>query len=234
MKRKASAIEQLLEIMARLRAPDGCPWDRDQDHRTLRRHAIEEVYELIDAIDDQDDEAMADELGDLLLQVVFHCQMASERNAFDFDRVCRTLVEKLIRRHPHIFGTAIARDASAVWAQWERIKQAERTGTSRARASVLDGIPRQLPALLRAEQLVKKASRAGLLSARKSQLRQTKAQVGAALFELASAAQQRGWSAEELLRAEIRKRERALRRREQTGLEPSRNDPTPTRRQPSR
>jgi tetrapyrrole methylase family protein / MazG family protein len=121
MKREPSAIQQLLEIMARLRAPNGCPWDREQDHRSLRRHAIEEVYELIDAIDDNDDEAMADELGDLLLQVVFHCQMANERHAFDFDRVCRSLVEKLIRRHPHVFGSATARDSSAVWAHWDRI-----------------------------------------------------------------------------------------------------------------
>jgi uncharacterized protein YabN with tetrapyrrole methylase and pyrophosphatase domain len=218
MKRKAPAIQQLLDIMARLRAPDGCPWDREQDHRTLRRHAIEEVYELIDAIDDQDDDAMADELGDLLLQVVFHCQMASERSAFDFDRVCRLLVEKLIRRHPHIFGTATARDASAVWAQWDRIKQAERAGTSRDRASALDGIPRHLPALLRAEQLIKKALKASLLPAPKPRLRQTKSRLGAALFELASAAQQRGWSAEELLRAETFKRERALRRRERARL----------------
>jgi uncharacterized protein YabN with tetrapyrrole methylase and pyrophosphatase domain len=214
MKRKPTAIQQLLEIMARLRAADGCPWDREQNHRTLRRHAIEEVYELIDAIDDNDDEAMADELGDLLLQVVFHCQMASERGAFDFERVCQALVDKLVRRHPHVFGTATARDASAVWAQWDRIKQTERAGTNRARASVLDGIPRHLPALLRAEQLVKKASKANLLPASQERSRPTKARLGATLFDLAAAAQREGWSAEELLRAEIRKRDRALRRRE--------------------
>jgi NTP pyrophosphatase (non-canonical NTP hydrolase) len=218
MKREPSAIQQLLEIMARLRAPNGCPWDREQDHRSLRRHAIEEVYELIDAIDDNDDEAMADELGDLLLQVVFHCQMANERHAFDFDRVCRSLVEKLIRRHPHVFGSATARDSSAVWAQWDRIKQTERAGTSRARSSALDGIPRHLPALLRTEQLVKKATKARLLPEAKPLARRTKASLGTALFELAATAQRHGWSAEELLRAETRKRERALRRLERSAL----------------
>jgi MazG family protein len=214
MKRKPSAIRQLLDIMARLRAPDGCAWDREQDHRSLRRHAIEEVYELIDAIEANDDDAMADELGDLLLQVVFHCQMASERQAFDFERVCQLLTEKLIRRHPHVFGTATASTATAVWAQWDRIKQAERAGTARARSSSLDGIPRHLPALLRAEQLVKKATKAGLLSRSVRAPGQTRRRLGAALFELAADAQQRGWSAEELLRMEIARREKALRRRE--------------------
>src|SRR5690349_6624525 len=102
--KKKSAINDLLRVMARLRAPNGCPWDREQDHMTLRRHAIEEVYELIDAIEADDDHEMAEELGDLLLQVVFHCQMAKERGAFDFEKVCRLIAEKLVRRHPHVFG----------------------------------------------------------------------------------------------------------------------------------
>jgi uncharacterized protein YabN with tetrapyrrole methylase and pyrophosphatase domain len=217
MKRKPSPIQQLLDIMARLRAPNGCPWDLQQDHRSLRRHAIEEVYELIDAIEAGDDEAMADELGDLLLQVVFHCQMASERDAFDFERVCRLLIEKLVRRHPHVFGNAIAHDASAVWAQWDRIKQTESTGTRRARSSALDGIPNHLPALLRADQLIQKASKARLLPPLKQRPRPSKTRLAAALFDLAAEAQRHGWSAEELLRAEIRKRERALRQRERLG-----------------
>src|SRR5882757_9531258 len=100
--KKAPAINELLVVMAALRSPQGCPWDREQDHHTLRRHAIEEVYELIDAIEAGDDQEMAEELGDLLLQVVFHCQLARERGAFDFERVTRVLVEKWIRRHPHV------------------------------------------------------------------------------------------------------------------------------------
>jgi MazG family protein len=201
--------------MARLRAPGGCPWDREQDHLTLRRHAVEEVYELLDAIEAGDDDAMADELGDLLLQVVFHSQMAHERGAFNFEQVCRRLVDKLIRRHPHVFGSATARTAQAVWAQWDRIKHAENTGTRRARASAFDGIPRHLPALLRAEKLAKKARQAGVPPAAKPPTAaRSRTTIGARLFELAAHAQARGWSAEELLRTETQRRERRWRRQE--------------------
>jgi len=121
MKRKP-AIDDLLKVMARLRSPTGCPWDREQNHMTLRRHAIEEVYELIDAIEAGDDHEMAEELGDLLLQVVFHCQLAKERGAFDFDKVCRLIVEKLVRRHPHVFGKTKVKDVDEVWVNWEKIR----------------------------------------------------------------------------------------------------------------
>src|ERR1041385_4842878 len=163
MKRKA-AIDDLLRVMAKLRSPKGCPWDREQDHMTLRSHAIEEVYELMDAIEAGDDHEMAEELGDLLLQVVFHCQMAKERGAFDFEQVARHITDKLIRRHPHVFGKLKVKDVDEVWANWEKIKHAEKKGTHRERASALDGIPKHLPALLRAEQLVTKARKAGLLT----------------------------------------------------------------------
>jgi MazG family protein len=210
-----SSINDLLEVMARLRSPTGCPWDREQDHRTLRWHAVEEVYELMDAIESGDDQELAEELGDLLLQVVFHSQMAQERGAFDFDTVARRIVEKLIRRHPHVFGDAKAKTVDAVWAQWEQIKKAEKHGTRHERPSALDGIPRHLPGLLRAEKLVKKARKGGLLEAAlKTKSKRGKGAVGRELFELASYAQRRGWSAEGLLRAEIKKRERKLRRRE--------------------
>ena len=143
--------------MAKLRSPTGCPWDREQSHMTLRRHAVEEVYELIDAIEARDDVEMAEELGDLLLQVVFHCQLAQERDAFDFEKVTRHLVDKLVRRHPHVFGTTKVKDVDEVWANWEKIKQAEKHGTRHARHSALDGIPKHLPALLYTEKLLKKA-----------------------------------------------------------------------------
>lgn len=213
MKRKA-AIFDLLRVMAKLRSPTGCPWDREQTHRSLRRHAIEEVYELIDAIEAGDDHEMVEELGDLLLQVVFHCQLARERGAFDFDTVCRRLVEKLVRRHPHVFGNVRVRNVDQVWANWEQIKRAEKHGTPRARHSALDGIPKHLPALLRAEKLVKKARKAALLPSRAGRWRGGKTALAARLFELTAAAQARGWSAEELLAAETRKRERALRKLE--------------------
>lgn len=218
MKRKP-AIEDLLQVMARLRSPTGCPWDREQDHLTLRRHAIEEVYELIDAIEAGDDHEMTEELGDLLLQVVFHCQMAKERGAFDFEKVTRHLVDKLIRRHPHVFGKVKVKDVDEVWANWEKIKHAEKKGTRHERPSALDGIPKHLPALMRAEKLVKKAGKVGLLNApsgkRPSLVKAGKAAIAKQLFDLAEYAQKRGWSAEELLVAETKRREGLWRKQEQ-------------------
>src|SRR5277367_429859 len=163
---KKKAIDELLAVMARLRSPTGCPWDRELDHQTLRWHAVEEVYELMDAIEAGDDHEMMEELGDLLLQVVFHCQLAKERGAFDFEEVSRLLVEKLVRRHPHVFGKTKVKNVDEVWANWEKIKRAEKHGTKHARASALDGIPKHLPALALAEKLVKKARKAKLLSER--------------------------------------------------------------------
>jgi len=212
--KKRAAIDELLEVMARLRAPDGCPWDRQQDHKSLRFHAVEEVYELMDAIEAGDDQEMVEELGDLLLQVVFHCQLASERGAFDFDKVCRHIVDKLIRRHPHVFGESKVKTVNGVWAQWDRIKKAEKAGTRHERNSALDGIPRHLPALLRAEKLVKKARKADLVKKDGMGRRISRAGLGRELFELAAHAQKRGWSAEELLRAEVKRQERLFRQQE--------------------
>ena len=211
MKKTSSAINDLLRVMAKLRSPNGCPWDREQDHLTLRRHAIEEVYELIDAIEAGDDHEMAEELGDLLLQVVFHCQMAKERGAFDFEKVCRGLVEKLVRRHPHVFGTTKVKDVDEVWANWEKIKHAEKKGTRHERPSALDGIPRHLPALLRAEKLVKKARKANLWM-RPGRKPISKSAIAKELFALVEKAQGRGWSAEELLVAEAKRCEREWRK----------------------
>jgi MazG family protein len=211
--KKSSAINDLLKVMARLRSPMGCPWDRQQSHMTLRRHAIEEVYELIDAIEAGDDHEMAEELGDLLLQVVFHCQLANERGAFDFEKVCRMIVEKLVRRHPHVFGKTKVKNVDEVWANWEKIKHAEKHGTKHARPSTFDGIPKHLPALLRAEKLVKK-SRKILADDHHPKRRLAKTALAKELFDLAELAQRNGWSAEELLCAEIKRRERAFRRQE--------------------
>lgn len=227
--RRLAPVRQVLAIMAALRAPDGCPWDREQDHRTLRFHAIEEVYELLDAIEAGDDHELAEELGDLLLQVVFHCQLGRERGAFDFDAVCQRLADKLVRRHPHVFGDAKVKDVDQVWANWERIKRAEKHGTKHERPSALDGIPRHLPALLRAGKLVKKAQKAGLLQPQTVSLRDggttraaTRRDMAKALFDLAAHCQERGWSAEELLRGEVKRREAALRRAERRSAPPAR------------
>jgi uncharacterized protein YabN with tetrapyrrole methylase and pyrophosphatase domain len=213
VKKNQSALLDLLDIMARLRSPRGCPWDRQQDHRSLRYHAVEEVYELMDAIEKGDDHEMAEELGDLLLQVVFHCQLARERGAFDFNSVARQIADKLVRRHPHVFGNVKVKGIDDVWANWDIIKKAEHHGTRHARPSALDGIPRHLPALMRAAQLLKKARKAKLIPpARPSRLGKTA--LARRLFALAGQAQARGWSAEDLLRAEFARQDRALRRRE--------------------
>jgi XTP/dITP diphosphohydrolase len=213
--KQSAAIFDLLGVMARLRAPDGCPWDREQNHRTLRFHAVEEVYELIDAIEAGDDHEMIEELGDLLLQVVFHAQLARERGAFDFEEVARRITDKLIGRHPHVFGDAKVRTVEGVWAQWEKIKRAEKAGTRHERASALDGIPKHLPALLRAEKLLKKARKAKLSGDKALPApRRSARQVARELFALAAYAQAKGWSAEDLLRGETRRVERQLRRTE--------------------
>src|SRR3954462_15116996 len=165
--KRPPAINDLLKVMAQLRSPKGCPWDREQDHRSLRWHAVEEVYELLDAIEARDDHEMEEELGDLLLQVVFHCQLARERGAFDFERVARNITEKLIRRHPHVFGDVKVKDVDEVWANWDKIKKAEKQGTKNERPSAFDGIPKHLPSLLRAEKLTKKARKVKLLDGAK-------------------------------------------------------------------
>jgi uncharacterized protein YabN with tetrapyrrole methylase and pyrophosphatase domain len=216
-KKRGSAINDLIEVMERLRAPDGCPWDREQDHKSIRFHAVEEVYELIDAIEMDDDDEMLEECGDLLLQVVFHCQLAKERNAFDFEKAARSITDKLIRRHPHVFGDSKADNVDAVWVQWEKIKREEKKGTQHERPSVLDGIPRHLPALQRAEKLVKKARKNGLTKiplAKPIKQRYTKASLSKELFALAEYAQNKGWQPEALLRAETKKQEKALRKKE--------------------
>lgn len=212
-----TAMQELLQVMAKLRSPEGCPWDRAQDHQSLRRHAIEEVYELIDAIEAHDDLEMAEELGDLLLQVVFHCQLASERGAFDFEKVTRHLVDKLIRRHPHVFGNTKVKNVDEVWANWEKIKLAEKAGTHLERKSAFDGIPKHLPALQRAEKLVKKARKTfgkNSLTSNTTARKPTKSALSRDLFELSALAQARGWSAEELLTEEIKRQEKKLRRAE--------------------
>ncbi len=223
MRRAASGtlkgVRDLTRVMATLRSPKGCPWDREQDHKTLRWHAVEEVYELLDAIEAGDDHEMIEELGDLLLQVVFHCQLGKERKAFDLETVARTITEKLIRRHPHVFGDLKVKNVDQVWSNWEKIKRAEKEGTHRARPSALDGIPKHLPALLRAEKLLKKARRAKLPESETmpSNRKISRREIGAELFRLAACAQANKWSAEELLCAEIKKRERTWRKAEAKG-----------------
>ncbi|VVM07807.1 partial nucleoside triphosphate diphosphatase, partial [Methylacidimicrobium cyclopophantes] len=152
------AIDRLSAILARLRAPDGCPWDREQTHQSIKGQLLEECYEVLEAIDRNSPEELKEELGDLLLHVLFHAQMASERGAFTFCDVAEGLSEKLIRRHPHVFGDASAKNADEVITHWEQSKRKEKP----ERQSIFDGIPRELPALLRAQKYQGKASKLGL------------------------------------------------------------------------
>ena len=209
--KKREGIKELLEIMARLRGPGGCPWDREQNHESLKWHAVEEVYELMEAIESGDDVELEEELGDLLLQVVFHCQLAKERGAFDFNAVSCRIADKLIRRHPHVFGDVRVKNVDQVWANWEKIKRAEKHGTRHARESALDGIPRRLPALLRTEKLIKKARRAKLAEESASRTKLDRREIGRQLLALVKDAQSKGWSAEDLLRAEAQRQERLWR-----------------------
>jgi len=150
-----AAFERLVEIMAKLRAPGGCPWDREQTHATLARHLLEETYETLEAIDAGDLDALREELGDLVLQVIFHSEIAFEEGAFGVADVMDDLRAKLIHRHPHVFGDTKADTADEVYANWERNKRAEK-GTG-----VLDGIPRAMPALARAAKVHRRALQVG-------------------------------------------------------------------------
>jgi nucleoside triphosphate diphosphatase len=153
-------MRQLLEIMARLRASDGCPWDREQSFASIAPYTIEEAYEVADAVERGDMLHLKDELGDLLFQVVFHAQIASESNHFDFEAVAGAICDKLLRRHPHVFGAGGSVTAAEQSVAWEEIKARER-GAAGAPAGHLDGVPRTLPALMRAFKLSKRAARVG-------------------------------------------------------------------------
>lgn len=156
-------IDALLAIMAKLRSPDGgCPWDLEQNFATIAPYTIEEAYEVADAIESGDMDELRDELGDLLLQVVFHAQMAREAGAFTFEDVVRAICEKMIRRHPHVFGDESARSAGTVAGRWEEIKAEEKAMKGKpARVSILDDVPLALPALSRALKLQKRAAQVG-------------------------------------------------------------------------
>ncbi|HET8541602.1 MAG TPA: nucleoside triphosphate pyrophosphohydrolase [Anaeromyxobacter sp.] len=166
MTRATDAMERLLTIMERLRAPDGCPWDREQTLRTLRPYVLEETYEVLEAIDGGDPREHCEELGDLLLQIVFQAQLAKEEKQFEFADVAEAISNKLVARHPHVFGERAqgqlghVKDAEGVLRQWAALKREEKKAKGGG-ASVLEGVPRELPALARADRLTEKASRVG-------------------------------------------------------------------------
>ncbi|MDK2972419.1 MAG: tetrapyrrole methylase family protein / MazG family protein [Candidatus Sumerlaeota bacterium] len=156
------SFRRLVEIMDRLLAPDGCPWDREQTHATLKPHVVEEAYEVCEAIDDGDLDELCTELGDLGLQIVFHAALARREGHFDVDEVYHRICEKLIRRHPHVFAETTAEDPETVLKNWERIKREERAEkTPEKPPSALDGVPVALPGLQRAHRLQGKAAKVG-------------------------------------------------------------------------
>ncbi len=151
---------RLLETMAKLRSPEGCPWDREQSLDSLRQHAVEEVYEVVDAIDRRDWDGLAEELGDLQLQVVFQAEVASSDGLFDMQRVLEGINDKLVRRHPHVFADESIATADGVTTRWEQIKAAEKPRRQDSNGR-LDGVPRSQPAMLEAGQIGKRAARCG-------------------------------------------------------------------------
>lgn len=162
-----AAFEDLVALQARLRAPNGCPWDREQTHASLKPFLVEEAYEVLDAMDSGDARKFGGELGDLLLQIVFHAEMAKEKGRFDITDVIRAVHTKMVRRHPHVFGTAKAQTSGQVLKNWEQIKSEEREAESgkgskkRAAESVLEEVPKGLPALIEAYQLSRRAANVG-------------------------------------------------------------------------
>ena len=156
-------IQKLVDVMAKLRSPDGCPWDKEQDHDTLKRFLVEESYEVIEAVENKDFEHLKEELGDLLLQVVFHAQVAEENNHFKFQDVIDGIYNKLIHRHPHVFNDASVNNSREVEVQWEAIKRKEKKNLAAdgKERSAIDGVPTSMPATLQAMRLTEKAGRVG-------------------------------------------------------------------------
>lgn len=155
-------IQKLVDVMAKLRAPDGCPWDREQDHDTLKRFLVEEAYEVIEAIENKDFNHLREELGDLLLQVVFHAQVAEENGLFKIQDVIDEIYSKLLRRHPHVFKDSTVNNSRDVEVQWEDIKRKEKKDDkNKNERSAIDGVPLAMPSTLQAVRLTEKASRVG-------------------------------------------------------------------------
>jgi XTP/dITP diphosphohydrolase len=204
-----AGLLDVVRVMDVLRSPGGCPWDAEQTHASLRGYLLEEAHEAYDAIVDDDAAAMREELGDVLLQVVFHARVAAEATAdrrFDVDGVAGDLVEKLVRRHPHVFGNAVgtggrAVDVAQVEAGWEQIKQAEKQ-----RRSPTEGVSRSQPAAAWGAALVRRAGRAGLPTPEPAELTSTSPEeLGERLLSVVTAAEQRGWDLEDALREAVRR-----------------------------
>jgi tetrapyrrole methylase family protein / MazG family protein len=157
---EGTSLESFAEIVAHLRAPDGCPWDKEQTHQTLRKHLLEESYETLSAIDADDKAGMREEFGDLLLQILLNAQIASETKDFNFTEVVKHIYDKIVRRHPHVFGDVKLDDVDGVLQNWEKLKEKERKGKKEDKG-ILDGVPSSLPALSQAQEYQDRAARVG-------------------------------------------------------------------------
>jgi MazG family protein len=230
-RRAAEELARLVEMMARLRGPGGCPWDREQDHRSLRPYLVEEAYEVLDALEAGSSRALCEELGDLLFQVVFHAELSRETGAWDLGDVVRGIADKIEYRHPHVFGEGPARTAEEVSQTWVLLKAREKAKKQGRTVSVIDGVPSAAPALLRAERITEKASRigfdwpdlAGVRAKVDEELRELDEalaagdperidhELGDVLFSLANLARHAKRPAEDALRGAIRRFERRFR-----------------------
>ena len=192
-------LDELIATLERLRAPGGCAWDREQTHASLVQYLVEETHELVDAIEAGDDAELVEELGDVLYQVLFHADIAAEEGRFTLEDVAAHMTAKMIGRHPHVFGDAVAETPDAVMASWDRLKAAEKPG----RVSVLDGIPQGMPALALADKLLGRAEKVGVRRDA-AQIADTEERLGAHLLAIVAAARGQGLDAERALRGALR------------------------------
>jgi XTP/dITP diphosphohydrolase len=209
MTMQGSELMRLLAVMDRLRSPGGCPWDAEQTHATLVQYLIEETYEAVDAIDSGDRDALIEELGDVLLQVVFHARIGQEaEQPWGIDEVARGIADKLVRRHPHVFGEAVASDAASTEVNWQRIKNDEK-----ARASVVEGVPVSMPPLVQAAKLMRRAGHGGVdhsmasaeaRHAAEDLLAKSDGDVGFAVLALVELAHESGADADAQMRVAVR------------------------------
>ncbi len=194
-------LEELIAVLEHLRAPGGCAWDRDQTHASLVQYLVEETYELVDAIEAGDDAELVEELGDVLYQVIFHSDIAAEEGRFTLEDVAAHMTAKMVGRHPHVFGDAVADTPDAVMARWDELKRVEKPG----RESVLDGIPQAMPALALAAKLVGKAEKVGVEPVAAAGVPATEAELGDRLLATVVAARAKGLDAERALRDALRR-----------------------------
>lgn len=159
IKKESYGFDDLVEIMKILRSPEGCPWDREQDHKSIRQNFIEETYEAIEAIDTEDSELLKEELGDVLLQVVFHAEIEKSQGGFGIDEVCDGICKKLIVRHPHVFGDVVAETSDKVLTNWDKIKM--QTKSQKSQSDAIDSVAKSLPALMRSTKIQQKAAKVG-------------------------------------------------------------------------